>query len=387
MTPEAAPSAAAVTSDTSAVIPKSATARLVSLDAFRGLTILCMLLVNNISLGAHTPSQLMHADWTPAVHIADLVFPWFLFIVGVAVPYSAASARRRHLPTWQFDLKALYRAAALVFLGCLIDSALAKHLVIGLGVLQVIGLAYFFTVLIGGLLSLPGRLILAAGLLVANWAIIRFAHLPGVPAGHFGPNDNIIDAINQRYLEPVHLKGLLSVIPTTALVLLGTAAGDLIRRKKIAPLGKFGLLEVCGAGMIAAGLLWSHDLPMNKPLWTAPYILYCTGWAYVGLGLMYILVDAVPGRWGAALAFPLIVAGMNAILVYVAPILTKALILRNITLNGPGGTPINAEVALQQWCYMHWGRITGGWLYTVAYIGVWWLVLLFFYRRRWFLKI
>jgi predicted acyltransferase len=373
--------------DASAVVARPKPARLVSLDAFRGMTILGMLLVNNVALGEHTPTQLLHADWSPEVHLADLVFPWFLFIVGVAVPYSAASARRKHLPSWQFDLKALYRAIMLVFLGCLIDSSLAKHVVIDLGVLQVIGLAYFVAVLVGGLLNLPSRLLLATGLLVINWATIRFAAVPGMPAGHFGENDNVIDAINRLYLTPYHLNGLLSVIPTTAMVLIGTAAGDLIRRKKIRTMAKLAVLEICGAGLIAAGSLWSYDLPMNKPLWTAPYILYTAGWACVGLGITYLLVDTTPSRWASRFSFPLLVFGTNAILAYVTPILTKALILHNIALTGPGSKAIDAEQALQYWCYGHLGRISGGWTYTAGYIVFWWLVLLFFYRKRWFLRV
>jgi predicted acyltransferase len=361
--------------------------RLVSLDAFRGLTILGMLLVNNVALGGKTPPPLVHADWSGAVHFADLVFPWFLFIAGVAVPYSAASARRKHLPTWQFDVKAASRGAILVLLGCLIDSALARRPVFDLGVLQLIGLAYTVTVLVGGLLPLRGRLLLSALLLVAHSAFLRLGSISGLPPGRFGPNDNVIDAINNTYLAPYNLKGLLSVIPATALMLIGTAAGDLIRRKKITPMAKVGVLTICGAGLIAAGWLWSHDLPMNKPLWTAPYILYTAGWGCIVLGAMYLLIDVLPGRWAAVAAFPLVVAGTNAIAAYVAPILTKALVLRNVHVASAGGRALDGEQALIRWFHDHAGPVNGGWLYTFAYITGWWLVLLFLYRKQWFLKV
>src|SRR5206468_3937629 len=87
--------------------------RLTSLDAFRGLAILGMLLVNNAALDTATPSPLTHAPWNGGVHFADLVYPWFLLIVGVAIPFSAAASRARGIPTWKYDLKILGRAVAL----------------------------------------------------------------------------------------------------------------------------------------------------------------------------------------------------------------------------------------------------------------------------------
>jgi len=103
--------------------------------------------------------------------------------------------------------------------------------------------------------------------------------------------------------------------------------------------------------------------------------------------VIYALIDATRGRISARASFPLLIFGTNAIAAYVLPILIKALILRHIWVAGPHGSTINAEQAIQQWFYLHCGRIPGGWAYTIAYIGFWWLVLLFFYSRRWFLRV
>lgn len=140
--------------------------RLVSLDAFRGLTIALMLLVNNTALDTATPIQLTHAPWNGGIRLADLVFPWFLFCVGVAIPFASASFAKRGLPVWRYDLKALSRAVLLILLGCLIDSSLAKHPILDLGVLQIIGLAYLVGALLYELPSLR-RGLLAALFLVA----------------------------------------------------------------------------------------------------------------------------------------------------------------------------------------------------------------------------
>ena len=367
--------------------------RLVSLDAFRGLTIFGMLFVNNAAFGSYTPAWATHAEWSGAVNLADLVFPWFLFIVGVAVPYSVASARRKHLALWQYDMKAVWRALSLIFLGCVIDSFINHKVLFDLDVLQLIGLAYLTAVVFGGLLRLPGRLILAAILLLANWAILKLVPIPGHGAGHFSEHLNVPSYLNNTYLSRYHLAGLVSVVPTTALVLIGTAVGDLLRRKKIHAMAKVGVLALCGAGMIAAGYLWSHQalgeivLPMNKPCWSASYILFCAGWASICLALMYLIVDVTPGKWGARLSFPLIVLGSNAIVAYVAPILTKVAILRNIKTTWPDGHPANLEMAAIHWYHLRWGDATGGWLYTLSYIAIWWCVLVILYRKRWFLRV
>src|SRR5437016_3794637 len=122
--------------------------RLASLDAFRGLAIVGMLLVNNVALDTATPRPLTHAPWNGGVYFADLVYPWFLLIVGVAIPFSAGAARAKGVPSWRYDLKIVGRAVTLLLLGCLIDSSTWKYPTFDLGVLQLIGLSY----LVGALL-------------------------------------------------------------------------------------------------------------------------------------------------------------------------------------------------------------------------------------------
>ena len=208
--------------------PLESGTRLVSLDAFRGLTIAGMLLVNNIALDTRTPAQLTHAPWNGGVRFADLIFPWFLLMAGVAIPFSAAGAKAKGLALWRYDLKVLGRVLALVFLGCLIDSSLAKQPLFDLNVLQLIGLAYGVASLLYAL-PLPRRLAVAFGLLVLHGAAIKWLPVPGIGAGAFRADANLIAHLNQTYLQPVHLDGLISVVPTSALVLIGSAFGDLLR--------------------------------------------------------------------------------------------------------------------------------------------------------------
>jgi len=357
--------------------------RLVSLDAFRGLTIVGMLLVNNVALDAATPTHLLHAEWSGKVTFADMVFPWFLFIVGVALSYAEASRRRRQTPPGEHWLRVLSRTAALVLLGCVIDSSIAKRLVFDLGVLQLIGLAYCAGTLLSGLL-VRNRILTAAGLLVAHWAAIRFVPVPGIGAGVFTEEVNLIRHLNETYLQNWGLSGLISVVPTTALVVIGTVVGDLIRAEKLAAVAKTRLLALAGLGLIAAGWLWSLDLPFNKPLWTASYILFTGGWACLVLGLFYYLVDV---RGWRGWTFPLAVFGSNAIVAYVAPILIKVHILQEWTWQIPSGSHLPLQQAMLHQCILLFGRVPGGVVYTAAYILFWWAMLLVLYRKKIFLRV
>jgi predicted acyltransferase len=363
--------------------PPGVPRRLTSLDAFRGLAILGMLLVNNVALDTATPAPLTHAPWNGGVHFADLVYPWFLLIVGVAIPFSAAASRARGVPTWKYDLKILSRSVTLVLLGCLLESSEYKHPTFQLGVLQQIGLAYLVGGMLGELSALR-RLMVAAGFLVSHWAAIRFMPIPGVGAGLFTENVNLFNHVNQLYLQPVGLRGLTNIVPMSALVLIGTVVGTLLRLETVPRMRKVGLLLLGGAALAGLGWLWNLDLPFNKPYWTASFILYSAGWGTLVLGLFYLVIDVAGQR---LLGFPLVVFGANAIMAYVAPILVKIDILQEWRWRMPDGAVLSLQDALLHSCFSHAGRINGGWLYTGGYVLFWWLVLLYMYVKKVFWRV
>jgi len=353
------------------------------------LTVLLMLLVNNVALDAATPDTLTHAPFG-GVNLADLVFPWFLFCMGAAIPYAHASFLKSGQSVWAYVQKALGRSLALFAIGLFLTSALAHAPVFALGVLQLIALAYLVAALIYVALPRTLPLLGVAGLLlVGYWAALRFVPIPGAGPGIFEEDRNLLLYLNQTYLEPIGLRGLLSVIPTAALALLGAVVSRILRSggrgdpKTTDPAARPRPISLellaFGIGMTLIGWLWSFSLPFSKTFWTSPYILFSAGLGTLLIAVFYLLFDLKGWRW---LAFPLAVPGSNALLAYVAPILFKIWVLQGWSLGGQNLQKLwlNALVSLS-------GPITGGWLYTLSYIAVWWLVLLWLYRRRVFLRV
>jgi predicted acyltransferase len=297
--------------------------RLASLDAFRGLTIAGMILVNSPGSWKHIYPALRHAQWhgwTPT----DLVFPFFLFILGVTTAFSLS---RRDIPSdrGQTYRHILRRSAILFGLGLLL--ALYPHFDFGslrvAGVLQRIAIVYAATALILLHVSRRNQFRLAAGLLLGYWVLMELAPVPGVGAGVLTPKGNFAAWVD-RALVPGRLyrgswdpEGLFSTLPALATALLGSFTAYWMRsgreRTEIAA-GMFA------AGWIAllGGLAWGTVFPINKNLWTSSYVLFTAGLALEGLALCYWLID-IRGyrRW----ARPAISYGLNPITAYVLSML------------------------------------------------------------------
>ncbi len=357
-------------------------ARALYLDAFRGFTVAGMLLVNNASFSAGVPAQLVHAPWNQGVTFADMIFPWFLMAMGMAIPFSQASERARGTPRLRLVWRSVRRALVLLALGWLVDSAVAGHIVIGLGVLQLLGLTYLAAVALAGLPA-RARLVIAFVLLGAHWAAIRFLPVPEIGAGGFEEGRNLIQYLNQTYLARYHISGLISVVPTSALVLIATALTDVLRRMDLRLWRRFATMLLAGVGLTAGGWLLNLDLPFNKPVWTASYILLSAGLGTIIVAGFYLVFELAGWRW---MALPLLVFGANPIVAYVAPILVKVMVLKHWT-HIVAGRAVTLERAAQLWLGQVVGSAGAGTAYTVLYIGFWWLLCAYLYRRRIFVRI
>ncbi len=363
-------------------VPEAAPrSRLVSLDAFRGLTILLMLLVNNIALDIYTPQQLVHAPWNAGLHLADYVMPWFLLCVGLSIPFSNRSFVKTELPPWRYELRILGRGAALVLIGCLIESAIEKKPVFSMGVLQLIGFAYLFGAWLYNLPA-PRRAVVAFFMLLSYGLALKYLPVPGAHPGSLSESANLIENLNRTYFGAYNLEGVLCAIPTGALILLGTLVGDSFINhedhvKRLAPIVGIGL------AMIVVGQFWSNGLPYNKAIWTPSYLLFTGGIGTLLLAGFYLSTDAIgKTKW----PFVLVVFGSNAIAAYALPILVK-LTMFGVWKTGPAKAQLTLQDATLNWFVVHLGRVPGGWFYTIAYIASWWLVLWGLYRRKIFLRV
>ena len=365
----------------------SPTVRAVALDAFRGLAIAVMLLVNNAALDEDVPKNMTHAAFGQMPTLADMVFPWFLLAVGIAIPFSVASAQAKgathRAQLWQ----TARRVVALYAVGIVVDSCVRRTLYFGTGVLQLIAL-------VSGaarLLYVPnrwGRLGIIAGLLVGYGVALTSLPIAGFHPGPFSATHNLSQYINETYLHPYTLDGLLSIIPTTALALIGTFIGEELRQRAGKPRQTLYLILASGSALTVIGLLWSQNIVMNKQYWTPSYICYAGGLGLLALGLFYALGDMLAPRNPLLqkIMTPFVIFGSNPLIAYAGAILVKTLILQRwmVTVNGKDAT---LQDAFMNDLVEHQGRIIGGWMYMAIYLLAVWLVCAILYRRRIFVRV
>ena len=362
--------------------------RLVSLDAFRGLTIAAMILVNNPGSWGNIYPPLAHAEWhgwTPT----DLIFPFFLFIIGVSMTFSFAKrledSDKSHL------YRQVFRRSAIIYgLGLLLsafpdfDFGNLRYI----GVLPRIAVVYLATSMLVLNLSRRAQVWVFAGLLLVYWGLMKLVPVPGFGAGVLTPEGNLagwIDSVvlpGRLYQGTWDPEGLLSTLPAIATALSGVFTGYWLRSGRDRGVIARGMLGVGGLALVA-GLVWSHWFPINKNLWTSSYVLFSTGAALSCLAICYWLID-VRGfrRW----AQPAVVFGVNAIAAFVLSGLVTRLLIRIHVPADPD------PITLKQWIYetlfAYWASpVNASLAYAVTYLLLWWVLMALLYRRKIFIKI
>ncbi len=366
--------------------------RLTSLDVFRGLTIAAMVLVNNAGAWNAVYPPLLHAawdGWTPT----DLVFPFFVFIVGVAIPL--AFEKRKAAGGSQRDLYLkIFRRTMLIFLLGLTLNAFPfttnnlTQLRIP-GVLQRIALCYFFAALIFMKAGVKTQALIAAALLIGYWLVMKTIAAPGYAAGDLTMEGSLASWIDRTLLaghtyKPMYdPEGLLSTIPAIATALFGVLAGQWLMERREA-LDKIAGLFAVGALCVIAGFVWDWAFPINKALWTSSYVMFTGGLALQLLALCYWAID-VKGyrRW----AKPFVVFGVNALALYVlSSLMAKALSVINAPkLDGSTGDlkTFIYERMLATWL----SPINASLAFALGYVLLWWLLMWVLYRRKIFIKV
>ena len=377
--------------------------RLTSLDAFRGLAIAGMILVNNPGSWSHVYAPLRHAPWHGATP-TDLIFPFFLFGVGVSMSFSFASRIARGGSRRDLWVHVARRALIIYGLGLFMaaypgfDFATVRLV----GVLARIGIVYLVAGTLVLFLSRRAVFAVMLALLAGYWALMSWVPVPGFGAGDLSPDGNLAAHLDRLVLG-VHMwsggggvydpEGLLSTVPAVASTLSGLFAGDFLRAAHHGPSDAAGTgtvaslrMLMAGLALVLAGLVWDRFFPINKPLWTSSYVSYTTGWAMVTLAALYWLID-VRGRRGWAL--PLVVYGMNAITVFVASgLVAETLVLWRVPDGSGSGGMTSMYTHIHETVFASWaGPLNGSLAFAATTVLFWLGVLWVMYVRRIFIKV
>ena len=359
--------------------------RILSVDIFRGLTIALMILVNTPGTWEAVYAPFRHAEWhgyTPT----DLVFPFFLFIVGTSIVF----AYRDRKPDAATHRKILIRSLKLIGLGLFLGAFTiefpffkAFESIRFPGVLQRIGVVFFFASLL--YLHVKPRVLLGVtiAILLGYWVWMAYIPLGGeAPSLERVANNwaNYIDVAvfgSHNYKPDYDPEGLLSTLPAIVTALLGVFTGRLLLSEKA---DKLKGMVLMGAGLLAAGTLWDFVFPINKALWTSSFVLVTAGWANLVLALIYYLTDIKGIRFGSIFRY----AGANAITVYfLSSFITKLFYLIHV----------NESQTIHGWLfdtiYVHEGMplALSSLLYGLSVMGFYLLVGWWMYRKKIFIKV
>jgi len=365
--------------------PSPASGRIASIDALRGFDMLWITggeeVIHSLYRVIHTPlmstlnTQFEHVQWA-GFRFYDLIFPLFLFIVGVVLPFSItrrleAGANRAQI------YRHLVRRLLLLFLLGLIYNGLLNfrfHELRIPGVLQRIAVCYFIAALVMMNASVRGQAAVAGGLLIAYWLVMRFVPVPGIGAGVLTPAGNLSAFVDQHVLPRPFCcylfgdnEGLLSTIPAVSTCLMGALAGHWLRTNR--PSGRKALgLALAGVVSLLLGWTWGHWFPIIKNIWSSSFVLFAGGWSLLLLALFYWIID-VRGhrRW----AFFFTVIGLNPITIYVLRSQFDFGTVANIFVRG----------------FINYLGPYRPLVYDLCVLAVGWLFLYFLYRQKIFLKV
>lgn len=368
--------------------PSNNPPRLESVDALRGFDMfwitggdvwaIATLTAGSWSFSQAGIEQLEHAPWD-GFRFYDLIFPLFLFLVGVVTPFSLRKyLGSNHSNKRPASLRILRRTALLFLLGCLYNGLLQfdwENMRYA-GVLQRIALCYGFASLLYLFASLRLRIAFTLFTLIGYWLVLRFIPAPGGIAGDLSPAGNLAGYLDRTYLPGKILpeyygfgdnEGWLSTWPAIVTVLFGSFTGDwLISPKK--PSTKWVGLVAAGLLALLLGALLNPIFPIIKNLWTSSFVLWAAGWSLLLLALFYGLIDLLKQYW---LGFVWKVIGVNAITIY--------LLQEVIDFRKPS-----------QFLFGGFARLTGIWNEPILLAGillVQWGLLYWMYRQRWFLRV
>lgn len=387
--------AAVETTGAAPLVEASQPGRLISLDVFRGITVMAMILVNNPGDWGHIYPPFEHAEWNGCTP-TDLIFPFFLFIVGVSLVYALDGVKQRGEPQGAVLLRVLRRAAVLFGLGLLL-SLYPKFdftVVRVMGVLQRIALVFLGCSVIFLKTNWRTQIWLLVSFLVGYAVLMQLVPVPGFGPANLEPSTNLGAWLDRSVFGEAHLwktsktwdpEGLLGTLPALGTGLLGVLTAQWLRRRDQEPAAKVAWLFVAAGALAVPGLVWHAWFPINKALWTSSYVLYTGGLAMAGLAALYWVCDVQGHR---AWTRPALVYGVNAILVFcLSALLSRTFGLFRLAL------PTGKIGGVKEWLY-EWGiapyfsdprnaSLAG----AVTLIVIWYFILSWMHKKGVVLKV
>lgn len=419
--------------------------RLISLDVFRGFTIILMTIVNNPGSWGSIYPPLEHAEWNGCTP-TDLVFPFFIFIMGTAIPFA--------MPTKNFDItvfnKIMVRSLRIFCLGLFLNyfgkielfgiegiplligrlaitfavayallgtfsPKIKTYLVISVlvilfflafsgieayqdvripGVLQRIGIVYFFTALLYLKTTQRIQLIIATSVLVTYWILMAFIPVPGFGEANFEKGTNLAAWLDNLLLNG-HLwsfsktwdpEGILSTLPAVATGILGMHIGQILNQK-VAKITISKKVVIIGILWVILGLITNEIFPINKALWSSSYVLYTAGLATIILGILYYLIDGLNYKKGTKL---FLIWGVNPMIVFFfSGIIPRVLSMIKVENPEVSGEPLG----LQSYFYNYGiapqfeNPMNASLTYALLYVLFWSIILWIFYKNKLIFKV
>ncbi|WP_420401283.1 acyltransferase family protein [Flagellimonas sp.] len=359
--------------------------RILAVDIFRGLTIVLMILVNTPGTWSNVYAPLLHAQWhgyTPT----DLVFPFFLFIVGTSIVFAYKNKKAEAATYKKITIRSLKLIGLGLFLGAFtISFPFIKEFeaIRFPGVLQRIGVVFFFAAILFLNLDWKKLIGLSVALLLGYWALMTLVPVEGVASTlERAPNNfaNYLDVQifgTHNYKPDFDPEGLLSTIPAIVSSLLGIFTGLILTSKRE---DKTRLMLILGAALVALGHLWDLAFPINKALWTSSFVLVTAGWANIFLALIYFLTDVKKIQFGSVFRY----AGANAIVVYfLSSFITKLFYLIKVD----GETSVHGWLFNTVFVHDFMSMKFSSMLYGLAVVSFYCLLAYVMYKRKIFIKV
>lgn len=340
------------------------------------------------SIAVGISNQLHHTVWN-GFTFYDMIFPLFIFIAGVSMPFSFGKQLKQpegpgsciHEPVAKKNIyrSLIKRTLTLIFLGMVVNGLFKWQGYENTRIASVLGriaLSCFFAAIIYLNCNLRSQIIWFAGLLLAYWAAMKLIPVPGFGAGVLTAEGNL-SAYVDRILLPGKLhrevydpEGLLSTIPAIGSAMLGIFTGQLLQNQKLSPHRKTLVIVIAGLLLLLTGALWGMVFPINKNMWTSSFVLYAGGWSMLLFATFYFIIDVAEIKKGS---MPLVWIGCNAILIYMA---AHGLVNFKSTAAFLFGGLYNKMPQVWHEAFMWMG---------VALIQF--AVLYFLYTKKWFLKV